>query len=76
MLLHALRDVGDPQLRREIEEALMIKPRKEARRKKRTEKTEDEEVEGSKDAKKTMSVDELLKGMDDLKRLVKDARTS
>lgn len=30
MLLQALKDVRDEQLRREIEEALVIKPRKQA----------------------------------------------
>ena len=29
MLLHALKDVADPQLRRDIQETLMIRPRKQ-----------------------------------------------
>ena len=33
MLLHALMDVADPQLRREVQEALMMKPRKQADKK-------------------------------------------
>lgn len=38
MLLHALTDVADPQLRRDIEEALMIRPRKQANKKARKRK--------------------------------------
>ena len=33
MLLHALKDVADPQLRREVQEALMMGPRKQADKK-------------------------------------------
>lgn len=33
MLLHALMDVADPQLRRSIEEALMMRPHKQADKK-------------------------------------------
>lgn len=38
MLLHALKDVNDPQLRQQIEEALMIKPRKKTSRRREAEK--------------------------------------
>ena len=79
MLLHALKDVGNPQLRREIEEALMTKPRKKAGSKREAERTvvnksevksESEEAEGSEDAKKkALSYDEMLKKIDELKKL-------
>jgi hypothetical protein len=88
MLLHTLKDVSDPQLRRQIEEALMIKPRKNAGGKRQAEKavdkeakvkTEDEEAEHSEDAKKnTLSDDELQKQMDELEKLrelLKGAKT-
>jgi hypothetical protein len=39
MLLHALKDVADPQLRRDIQEALMIKSRKKACNKDKTKKS-------------------------------------
>jgi hypothetical protein len=88
MLLQALKDVSDPQLRRQIEEALMIKPRKKASGRKEAEKAvdresevkrEDEKADESKDAKKdTLSDDELQKHMDELKKLrelIKGAKT-
>jgi hypothetical protein len=88
MLLHALKDVSDPQLRRQIEEALMIKPRKKASGRREAEKlmeeesevkSEDEEAEVSEDAKKkALSDDELQKQMNELKKLrelLKGAKT-
>jgi hypothetical protein len=79
MLLHALKEVSDPQLRRQIEEALVIKPRKKAGSRRKGEKavdeqpeveSEGEEAEGSEDAKKnTLSDDEVQKHMDELKKL-------
>jgi hypothetical protein len=88
MLLHALKDVSDPQLRRQIEQALMIKPRKKASGRRKAEKAvdkesevkrEDEKAEESKDAKKnTLSDDDLQKHMDELKKLrelIKGAKT-
>lgn len=82
MLLQALRDVKDPHLRREIEEALVIKPRKQARGKREGEEREEngekesdvdsegKEVEDSEDDKaKGMSVDEMQGKMSELKRL-------
>ena len=85
MLLHVLKDVSDPQLRRQIEEALMIKPRKNAGdKRKKAEKAVDKEAEvktedeeGAK--KNTLSDDDLQKQMDELKKLtelLKDAKTS
>jgi hypothetical protein len=78
MLLHALKEVSDPQLRRQIEEALMNKPRKKASGRRKAEntvdesevKSEDEEAEGSEDAKKkALSDDDLQKQLDELKKL-------
>ncbi|MGD0978783.1 MAG: hypothetical protein ABR962_06530 [Candidatus Bathyarchaeia archaeon] len=39
MLLHALKEVADPQLRREIRETLMIEPRRQAEKIERRKKT-------------------------------------
>jgi uncharacterized membrane-anchored protein YjiN (DUF445 family) len=39
MLLHALKDVADPQLCKEIQETLMIRPRKQAGNKERRKKS-------------------------------------
>jgi hypothetical protein len=88
MLLHTLKDVSDPQLRRQIEEALMIMPSKKAGDRRKAKKavdkeaevkTEDEEAEDSVDAKKnTLSDDEVQKRMDELKKmreLLKGAKT-
>jgi len=88
MLLHTLKDVSDPQLRRQIEGALMIKPRKNAGGKREAKKAvtkeaeakcEDEEAEDSVDAKKnTLSDDEVQKRMNELKKLgelLKGAKT-
>jgi hypothetical protein len=78
MLLQALKDVNDPQLRRQIEEALMIKPRKKASGRRKAEKTVDEsevkseyeKAEDSEDAKKkALSDDDLQKQLDKLKKL-------
>ena len=82
MLLQALRDVKDAQLRREIEEALVIKPREQARGKREGEEREEngekesdvdsegKEVEDSEDDKaKGVSVDEMQVKISELKRL-------
>ncbi|HVP16577.1 MAG TPA: hypothetical protein VMT42_04350 [candidate division Zixibacteria bacterium] len=54
MLLHALKEVADPQLREEIREALMVEPRKQAektdRRKKTTKKLPDKRESPSRPA--------------------------
>jgi hypothetical protein len=80
LLLNALKDVADPQLRGEVQEALMIKQRrKQARDKRETGEQEGEEAEESEvdsegeeaegDKMKGLSVDELQKKMSELKRL-------
>ncbi len=76
MLLNVLRDVNDLKLRREIQEALVIKPRKERSRRKKDERIENEKSKVTKNTeKKSTSLDEMQKKMDELKKTLKDRET-
>ena len=49
MLLHALKEVADPQLRKEIQEALMIRPLEQARKKGKSKKSRVKEKPAAKE---------------------------
>jgi hypothetical protein len=82
LLLEALKDVQDPQLRREIEEALVAESGAQDQGKRKGEEGKevgekevemDREEDGIEDTEgeraKDLSVDELLRKMNELKRL-------
>ena len=57
MLLHALKDVADPQLREDIQETLMVRPRKQTGNKEKTKKS----------VKEKSAVSGASKGIDQIK---------
>jgi hypothetical protein len=70
MLLNALKDVANPQLRKEIREALMVEPRKQAEKIDRRKKTKKKPLARGESPSKPEQARTVSERIDDIKRQI------